>query len=45
MKLIFLLLFWNLSRSDAATEHVQMKVCAINMTNNAPEALLLRYQE
>ena len=45
MELIVLLLFWNLSGSDAATEHVQMKLCSITIKNHAPEFLLLRYQE
>ena len=45
MKLLFLLMFWNFSQLKALNDHVQMEVCHIEITNEAPEFLKLAYQD
>ena len=45
MKPMFLLMIWNFPQLEALNEHVKLEVCQIEMTNNSPDFLKLRYQE
>ena len=45
MKFTYLQIFWDFCGLVAMNPHVHMEVCQVNMTNNAREALQLRYSE
>ena len=45
MRFSILVMLWNFPQMEALNEHVKMEVCQIEMTNNSPEFLKLRYQE